>query len=243
MLKEFRADLHIHTCLSPCGSLKMSPANIVKEAGHHHLDIIGICDHNTAENVAALTDAARKTNITVLPGMEITSREEVHLLALFDRIPPVLRLQEIIFDHLEGENDSDAFGMQVVVNAKGEVLDFNPRLLIGATSLSLETLTAHIHNLKGLVIAAHINRESFSLIGQLGFIPPDLPLDALEISPDMPLQAAREKYSALFPVVCFSDAHEPEDIGKSSTVFRMKTGTIQEITKALRKQEGREIVH
>jgi hypothetical protein len=130
-----------------------------------------------------------------------------------------------------------------VVNAEGEVLDFNPRLLIGATSLSLETLISRIHELKGLVIAAHVNREAFSLVGQLGFIPPDLELDALEISPHMSIQTARRKYPPQFPIVCFSDAHDREDIGKSSTVFRMKNGTIQEINKALRKQEGREIVH
>jgi 3',5'-nucleoside bisphosphate phosphatase len=243
MLKEFRADLHIHTCLSPCGSLKMSPSNIIKEAHNQKLDIIGICDHNSAENVTAVTKAAQETNVTVLPGVEVTSREEVHLLALFDRISAALHLQEIIFNHLEGENDENTFGMQVVVNAKGEVLGFNPRLLIGATSLSIEALISHIHQLKGLVIAAHVNRESFSLISQLGFIPPEMRLDALEVSSDMPIQKAQKIYPSKFPIVCFSDAHFPEDIGKASTVFRLQTGSIQEITKALQKQEGRDIVH
>ncbi len=243
MLKEYRADLHIHTCLSPCGSLKMSPYNIIKEAGHHNLDVIGICDHNSAENVTALAEAAGQSNVTVLPGLEVTSREEVHLLALFDQIPSAQQLQEIIFSNLEGNNDPETFGMQVVVNAKGEVLGFNPRLLIGATSLSIEALISHIHQLKGLVIAAHVDRESFSLIGQLGFIPPDMQLDALEISPAMPILAARKKYPPQFPIVCFSDAHFPGEIGNSSTVFRLKAVSIQEIRKALQKQEGRDIVH
>ncbi len=243
MLREFRADLHIHTCLSPCASLKMSPATIVQEARRQNLDIIGICDHNTAENVPALAEAARESEVAVLPGMEVTSREEVHLLALFDRISPVLRMQEIIFDHLEGENDPDTFGMQVVVNAEGEVLEFNPRLLIGATSLAIETLISHVHKLKGLVIAAHIDRESFSLPGQLGFIPPDMKLDALEISPEISIESVRGKFPPQFPLVCFSDAHFPEDIGKSSTIFRLETGSLQEVAMALRRQKGRDVVH
>ena len=243
MLKEFRADLHIHTCLSPCGSLKMSPANIVHQASNKNIDIIGICDHNSAENVPALKEAAQKSRIAVLPGLEVTSREEVHLLALFDSISSAFQLQEIVFNHLEGHNDPDTFGMQVVVNAEGEVLGFNPRLLIGASSLSVEDLIVHIHSLEGLVIASHVDRESFSLPGQLGFIPPDMDLDALEISPDMTYQEAVEKYPSQFPLVCFSDAHFLEDIGRTHTIFRMESGTIPEISKAIQKKEGREIVN
>jgi 3',5'-nucleoside bisphosphate phosphatase len=221
----------------------MSPFNIVREACSRNLDIIGICDHNSAENVTALAEAARETHLTVFPGLEVTSREEVHLLALFDRIPPALRLQEIIFTHLEGDNDPEAFGMQVVVNAEGEVLGFNPRLLIGATSLSIGRLISEIHQQGGLVIASHVDREAFSLPGQLGFIPPDMSLDALEISPQMPLNEAENRFPAGFPLVCFSDAHFPGEIGRTSTVFRMEAGSIQEVSLALRQQKGREIMH
>jgi predicted metal-dependent phosphoesterase TrpH len=116
MLRTMKADLHIHTCLSPCGELEMSPKGIAEQAKIKEIDILGICDHNSSENVPALIKAAQKYEIVVLPGMEVTSQEEVHILALFDELESALELQEIIYAHLHGENDEKAFGMQVVVN-------------------------------------------------------------------------------------------------------------------------------
>jgi hypothetical protein len=243
MLRTFKADLHVHTCLSPCAELEMSPRGIVQAAESRRIDILGICDHNSAENVPALLDAARSRRVSVLAGLEITSREEVHVLGLFDNMDSALALQEIVYAHLPGENDEDAFGIQAVVNEEGEILRFNKKLLIGATTLALEQVVSLIRSHRGLAIAAHIDREGFSIIGQLGFIPGNLPLDAVEVSPAMSTDEAGLKYGTRLPITTASDAHRLDEIGKAATLFRLAEGTAAEIRKALAGEDGRMIMH
>ena len=186
--------------------------------------------------------AARPMNIGILPGMEVTSQEEVHVLALFDDIETALELQEYIYKNLPGENDPDAFGMQVIVNEKEEVLGFNEKLLIGATTIPLDDVIRSIHSLGGIAIASHIDREAFSIIGQLGFIPEDLELDALEISPRVTYEDAKTAYPYNYPITCSSDAHYPDDIGKTFTSFLLEDKTVDEIKKALKNEGGRRII-
>jgi len=243
MLRTYRADLHVHTCLSPCGDLEMSPHKIANQAKIKELDILGICDHNSAENTPALMKAAEKFDIRVLPGLEVTSQEEVHILALFDKVEPALALQDIIYAHLPGENDERAFGMQVIVNHRGDVLGFNKRLLIGASTLTLEEVVATIHSLNGLAVASHIDREGFSLIGQLGFIPDHLELDALEISPRMSFSEAQAKFAPHLPIISSSDAHFLNEIGIGTTTFLLKAGTLDEIKMAFINAGERKIIH
>jgi len=242
-LALFKADLHIHTCLSPCADLSMGPRTIVDKAAWEGLDVIGVSDHNSCENALAVVKAARQRNLTVLPGMEVTSREEVHILAIFDHVEQALRLQEVVYDHLHGENDAEAFGLQAVVNEDHDVMTFNNRLLAGATELSIEEVVDSIRDLDGLAIASHVDREAFSIIGQLGFIPAQLRLDALElVGNTTPEQLGRRSPPcARFPFVRFSDAHSVEGIGKVSTSFLLVEPTTAEIRKALRRQEGRRV--
>lgn len=243
MLRPFKADLHIHTCLSPCTELDMSPKRIIAKAKEKDIGIIGICDHNSSENSLAVMNAAKKMNIHILPGMEVTSQEEVHLLALFDELENAGKLQEHVYENLPGENDEKVFGIQVVVNEKEEVMGFNNKLLIGATTIPLEEIIRTIHSFNGITIASHIDRESFSIIGQLGFIPEDIELDAIEISPNITFEEAKKKYEYRYPITCSSDAHYLHDIGKGFTSFLLKTGTVAEIRKALRNQDGRKLIH
>jgi len=242
MLRPFKADLHIHTCLSPCTELDMSPKGILTAAKKKEIDIIGICDHNSSENSLAVMNAAKKMNINIFPGMEVTSLEEVHVLALFDEIENALKLQEHVYANLPGENDEDAFGMQVIVNEKEEVLGHNNRLLIGATTIPLEKIIKTIHSLDGIAIASHIDRASFSIIAQLGFIPDNLELDALEISPAITREEAKKRYSDNYPITCSSDAHYPDDIGKAFTSFLLKNATLTEVKKALKNEDGRRLI-
>jgi hypothetical protein len=242
MLKRFRADLHIHTCLSPCGDLSMVPGVIVEEARKKGLQAIGICDHNASENVLAVREVAERNGIAVLGGMEITSREEVHVLALFDDDEKLLELQKEVYDNLPGVNDAGAFGEQVVVNGKDEVVDVNERLLIGATELGLSRIVEATHSLSGLAIASHVDRESFGIFGQLGFIPEGLALDALELWGSVSPWKAKEalpRGAGGFPLVTFSDAHYPHDIGTRCTTFLVETPALHEIRKALRGEGGR----
>ncbi len=245
-LKCFKADLHIHTCLSPCAEAEMRPAEIVKAAKTKGLDVIGICDHNSAENVQAVAAAAEGEALSVIGGMEAASREEVHVLGLFDcgKSSGLQAMQQIVYENLPGENDETVFGEQPVYGEDGSAVGRNTHLLIGATTLSIEQVVEAIHDLGGVAIASHIDREGFGIIGQLGFVPEGLALDALELSPRA---GGRELWESLsresgLPLVPFSDAHRLDEIGEASTSFVMESACIDEFKKALCSQDGRRVV-
>lgn len=244
MLDKFKADLHIHTCLSPCCESTMSPRKIVKQAKLKGLDIIGICDHNSIENVRYVKKAGEKEGLTVIGGIEVTSQEEVHILAYFDEDEKMTELADLIYENLPGKNDERFFGDQIVVNEDDEVLGTNDRLLIGATALSIHDIVTSIHALSGLAIASHIDREGFSIIGQLGFIPDNLELDGLEVSPRISIDEAKVKYGQAsdLPFVTSSDAHSLDDIGRSYTCLSMAGANTKEIRKALYGEGGRKVV-
>ena len=244
-MKEFKADLHIHTCLSPCAELEMSPLAVVNAASEKGLDIIGITDHNSAENIIAAQKVAENMELTVLAGMEITSSEEAHILALFNDTKAIIKLQDIIYKNLlPGENDEKMFGEQIVVNEKDEVLDFNKRLLIGSTMLSAQEVIDNIHSLGGLAIASHIDQEAFSIISQLGFISEDMKFDALEFSPHTDRKNAEERFQPYKSItwISSSDAHHIKDIGKRTINFFIKEPIIKELALAFKNIDGRKTV-
>jgi len=188
----------------------MSPAAIVRTAIERAIDIIAITDHNSAENIISAQKAAERKNITVLAGMEITSSEEAHILALLNGTEGIHKLQDMVYKKLQpGENNEKLFGEQVVVNENDEVLAFNKKLLIGATALSAQDIVETIHSLGGLAVASHVDRDAFSIISQLGFIPEDLHFDALEISPNT---NKRRNYHSAATGSCPGSAH-PMRIG------------------------------
>lgn len=235
-MREFKADLHIHTCLSPCAELEMSPRQIVSAARRRGLDVIGICDHNAAENVPAVAKNALREGITVIGGMEVTSKEEVHILALFGDEEHLFSLQEIIYENLYGTNDEKLYGEQVIVNEAEEVIGFSDKLLIGATDITIERLVDLIHERDGLAIAAHVDREGFGIIGQLGFIPEGLPLDALELAD--PTTRDHIPLRNPLPFITSSDAHTLEDVGRRTTMFLMNAPSIDELRRCLSGEEG-----
>ena len=235
-MKKLRADLHIHTCLSPCADREMVPTAIIRQARAVGLDMIAVCDHNSTENVAAVAEAGRREAVSVIAGIEITSREEVHVVGLFETEEGVAGIQTLVYDNLPGTNDEAAFGPQTVVDEWDRPTGTNTRLLIGATDLTLGRIVEAIHSFGGLAIAAHGDRPSFGLVGQLGFIPEGLRLDALELSPRSPIRQWDD-----FPVVTSSDAHGLKDIGRSSTSFFIEGSRFAEIGKALRGQNGRRV--
>jgi PHP family Zn ribbon phosphoesterase len=242
---EFRVDLHIHTCLSPCADLMMTPCRIVGKAASLGINIIAICDHNSIENVEVTKGLAEEKGINVISGIEVTSSEEVHIIGLFRDMKDAIKIQDIVYENLQpGENDEKAFGMQVVVNERDEVLDFNKRLLIGSTRLSVNKIVEIIHSLCGLAIAAHIDRGGFGIIGQLGFIPPDIKFDALEISHRITVEEAKIRFGEYshIPWIKASDAHNLNDIGRSSTDFFMNHSTFDELCLALKGEEGRMVI-
>ena len=237
-------DPHVHTCLSPCAELDMHPAALARAARETGIDMVAVCDHNSAENAAAVARAGRAAGLAVIPGMEITSAEEAHILALMPDLDAALSLQSKVYSNLPGRNDERVFGLQVIANENAEVLGFNEHLLAGATTLDVDEVVDAIHKHNGLAVASHVDRERFGIVGQLGFIPPGLALDAVEISTLATLPLARTRYAPKgeFPILCSSDAHEPKDLGRARTFLLLEEPSFSEVRRALHDDGGRAIL-
>jgi predicted metal-dependent phosphoesterase TrpH len=219
----------------------MLPTKIIKEAKAKKLDAIAICDHNSAENVLAVKKAAAKEGIFVLAGMEICTSEEVHILGFFDDDKALLEMQDTIYENLSGENDEKYFGEQLIVNESDKFIGITRKLLIGSTGLSVSEIVDLIHDQGGLAVASHVDRDAYSIIAQLGFIPKELPLDALEVS----WRCGYDKISTFensgYPIIRSSDAHYLEDIGKVFTNFLLEKLSFTEMAMAFRGTKGRTI--
>lgn len=241
-MKMFRTDLHIHTVLSPCGDLEMSPANIVAKALESGLDIIGITDHNSTRQAELVWKIGRESGLTVIPGCEMTSGEEVHCLGFFEDFDALAAFQSYLDKYLtQIPNDPSLFGHQVVVDKDDQIVEEMENYLGASLELSIEQIEQKVHELSGIFIPAHIDRPRNSLFSQLGFYPPELKSDALQISKLAQEKAVREKYriSPEVTIVKFSDAHFINDIGKTYTVFEMAEPTFTELNYALKGINGR----
>jgi 3',5'-nucleoside bisphosphate phosphatase len=242
-LFKFFADLHVHTALSPCADDSATPPNIVASAIENGMQMIAVTDHNSAENVESVVKCGRLHGLKVIPGMEVTSREEVHLVCLLSSMDDALELQRIVYAALpDAKNRPETFGRQLMMDGDGSTTGECTRLLIGAADMAMEEIITHVHRLEGLVIAAHVDRPSFSVIANLGMVPPGARFDALEISAGLLREeaVARHPLIGAFPLVTASDAHRPEDIGSSPTLFLLERMDVDELRKALEGREERE---
>lgn len=245
MLTVFRADLHLHTCLSPCAEEEMNPLAIVRQAKKKGLDVIGICDHNSTRNVASVCRAGRWEGLVVIGGVEVCSREEAHILGLFDEEESLREMQQLIDENLQGQNNPELFGEQYLCDESGLVVGQETKLLIGATQMSVAEVVESIHRLGGLAIASHVDRESFSLLSQLGFVPEGLEIDALEISSLHSVSKALHCFPQIkgFPLVRSSDAHRLEQIGVACTTFTGSSPSVAELGRALVGEDGRKVMN
>lgn len=219
----------------------MIPPLIVQKALACGIDLIAITDHNASENVQAVIKAARGTSLTVLPGMELQTEEEIHSLCLFDTLAQVEALQEIVDQTLPKiQNNVDYFGEQFIVDQTGEFIRRKDILLINSTRLSFEAAHKAVSELGGLFIPAHVNREAFGMIYRLGFVPPEPKLDALEISRHISPQEAVNQYPQLaaFPLIQSGDVHYLDDF-LGANLFRLKNPTISELKQAFKGEKER----
>ena len=203
-------DLHIHSCLSPCGDTLMTPNNIVGMAFIKQLDAIAVCDHNTARNLPAIKEVADMMGVVLLPGLELTTREEAHMLAYFETVEQAVAFSDAVYAHLPPiPNNPKFFGEQQLMNAQDEVIGKEDRLLISALDLSFEECAQLIHQHGGLCVPAHINRGSNGCLNALGFLPAGVHYDALEVS-----KAVAQPLLDLskYRILHSSDAHYLENI-------------------------------
>lgn len=242
-MRQFAADLHIHSLLSPCAAVEMTPRNIVWHAAAKQLDIIAITDHNACDNVAAALIAAQHAGITVLPGMEVETREEAHFIVLFDKMRQLKEWERYVAEHRPPlKNNEEKFGAQFIVDAEDNFVGIKEELLLCSLTISAAQLSAKVKELDGLVIASHIDRPAYSIVSQLGFIPPDLALDAVEVSRRLEKSEAVRRLSVIgqYPVVTASDAHTVEDLVSGPAMkFYLEEPTVAEIRQALLGQNAR----
>jgi hypothetical protein len=232
-MNRYRAELHVHTVLSPCAGVEMIPPVIVDQALKRGINLIAITDHNATANIEAVMEAATDTGLTILPGMELQTREEVHVLCLFDGLEQAEAWQRRV-DSCFGEiqNDVEIFGEQFVVDATGDLICREPRLLITNVDMSLEDAVAGVNALGGIVIPAHVERRAYGLMAVLGFASPIF--EALEISAHVTVKGVCQRFPDIskFPLLQSGDVHFPDGfIGVME--FEMAAPTVSEIRKAI----------
>jgi hypothetical protein len=247
-MMRLAADMHIHTALSPCAARDMTPPAIAREAARKGMAVIAVCDHNSAGNVAAVVAAAAALadGPAVIAGIEITTAEEVHVLGYFPgpsaaaaaarevALPPWRPLAART--SAAGAREPE----QQLMDAAGKVTSIERRMLAAASGFSLSETVDLIHRHGGLAVAAHMDRRSFSVPGQLGFLPPEVPFDGLEISAAGVARGRAAEFTCHgLPLLSSSDGHFLDDIGTGSTVLEVEGPTFSELALALRGAQGR----
>ncbi|MBI3150721.1 MAG: PHP domain-containing protein [Chloroflexi bacterium] len=242
-MKEFRADLHVHTVLSPCAEVEMIPPLIVREALERQIDIIAITDHNASANVLAVQKAALGHPLKVLGGMEVQSREEVHLLCLFENLETLVTWQSAVDESLpDMQNNADLFGEQFVVDENGEFIRTEPRMRITSTCFSIDEIFEQANALGGLVIPAHVDRSSNGLFPTLGLLADQWPILALEISRHLTPEKAVNIFPTMrgIPLIQSGDVHQLDQF-LGTTIFTLAEPTLAEIKMAFKGEKLRTV--
>jgi len=231
----YKADIHLHSCLSPCGSLESSPKALAKAAKNLGLDLIALSDHNSALNCPAFKSACEALGIKALFGSEVTCAEEAHCLCLFETPEQALEFGAFVYKNLIPiPHKPEKWGDQVWVNDDEEIEGNVELFLVSPTSLELDRLEKEVHRRGGLFIPAHVDRLAMSLTSQLGFVPPGN-YDALEIiRPDTNLESLGLDSELSYPLICDSDAHHPGYLGQRHFRFQAETCDFSGLKEALR---------
>lgn len=232
-------DFHIHSCLSPCGDNDMTPQNIVAMSALKQLDVIAITDHNSCKNCASVIEAAQVYDLLVIPGMELTTSEEVHVLCLFYDLTSALNFDEYVYKHiLPIKNNEKIFGEQLICNAQDEITGIVENLLINSTDISLDNLWELVTEYNGIIIPAHIDKDSTSIISNLGFIPLDSKFKCVEFKDLKKLEQLTNSNPMLSScsITISSDAHYLEDISEPIHTIQVDKKNIKSILDTLAKK-------
>ncbi|MDK2896385.1 MAG: 3,5-nucleoside bisphosphate phosphatase [Candidatus Atribacteria bacterium] len=239
--RRYIADLHLHSVLSPCAERDMLPACIILEALEKGIDIIALTDHNAWQNVPPLLSLGKKFGIWVIPGVEVETQEEVHLLCFFPTLTNLTEFGQFIQQFLPTVPlNQNIWGEEWVVDEEGKIIEKKSNLLTYPLQVSIETVTKKARGCGGLVIPAHVDRKAYSLLQNLGFLPPGLDFKVLEVSSSSRV-AFVQKYWSLtgYYFVSSSDAHSLDQIGSVTTQFFISAPTWEELKKALIHYQGR----
>ncbi len=240
-MKKLFYDLHIHSCLSPCGDQLMTPGNIVGMAKVCGLDVIAITDHNSCGNVAAAIHHGNVHDIIVIPAMELTTAEEVHVLCYFPNLESALSFSDFVYAKLPKINNrEDIFGKQEYCNTDDIAVRTEPNLLINATTIPFDTLADLLSSYNGIMVPAHIDKASYSLLSNLGFVPPDSSFNTFEIYDISCLSKLKDQnpYLKNCKFIHNSDAHILESINGQVNFLEPQEMSVPSILSELNKKSG-----
>ena len=229
-------DLHIHSCLSPCGDDDMTPANIAGMAALKGLEAVALTDHNTCRNCPAFMAAAREYGVLAVPGMEINTSEEVHAVCLFPNLEAALCFDSYVYGKLiQFPNNEAIFGKQQIYNEQDQVCGTEPNLLINATEISFDGLWELVRSYGGVMFPAHVDKTANSLIANLGFIPPDSRFRTAEVKDLKKLHQLQKDnpYLDKCRIISNSDAHYLEHMNEPELTLQVEEKTVQGIIDAL----------
>lgn len=220
-------DLHIHSCLSPCGHEDMTPNNIVNMAYIKGLDAIAVTDHNTCAHVRVVSEIARPLGLIVVPGMEVQTREEVHVLCYFPSVEAIEAF-DVSLSHWKTpvKNNIKAFGNQTLMNSEDAIVGEVDIALILSVDITINDLVELVNQYKGVIVPAHVNKSANSILMNLGFIPPDLNISTVEIHEKSELN---ERFLKGFRRIVNSDAHFLEMIHEPEYTMTTESKSIQSI--------------
>lgn len=230
-MKKYRLDLHIHSVLSPCADILMTPKNIINKAESRGIDIISITDHNSYANVKSAIEIAKEKDIYILFGIEVQSREEIHILSYFNDFSDLKNYGDLIYNGLENiKNDEDMFGPQILVDEDDRFIAKEKKLLLSSTDYSIEELIELTSQNNGVSVFSHLDR-SFGIIKNLGFIPSDLEISFLEMSSHSFLKQYHQKYPELqkYKLLKNSDSHYLKQIKPSMEIYLDQPPTLDKI--------------
>ena len=229
-------DFHIHTALSPCGDTDMTPNNIINMAKLKGLDAIAITDHNSTANCEPCIEVARGKDIIVIPGVELQTKEEIHMLCIFKNIKSALDFQQIINSRLLNNiNNPEIFGKQFVFDKYDQIIMEDKKMLISAVNITLKEACVMVMENGGVLWPAHVDRPSYSIISNLGFIPKELPIKNIEISQHCNMNNFLSKHPQLkrYRILRNSDAHDLQNILERESFIEVKDKNIDSIFAAL----------
>lgn len=225
-------DFHIHSALSPCGDNDMTPNNLINMSIIKGLDAVALTDHNACENVRAAA-AVAGDKIIFIPGMEVETSEEVHIVTLFPTADAAEEMQRILVDSSPFiPNRPEIFGNQYIMDENDEICGEIDRMLVTASGLDIYTVVAAAKDLGGIAYPAHIDRESYSVLSNLGFIPPDLDISAVEIT-EKSRAALEGEYSNRYNIITSSDAHYLWDISERNHYIEVSDASVRGILNAI----------
>lgn len=235
-MRWYKADLHVHSVLSPCSGMEMSPRSMMQKAKENGIEIIAVTDHNSMANCRIYEKAAQEFNIAFIYGVEVQSAEEVHIIALFDNWEEAREFNRKLFDSLLSfKNDPDFFGDQVVLDEKESIVRTVNKALINSSVWTFETIVKKVRKHKGFAFPAHVDVTPHSLLGQLGVIPSGLDIKAVGITAGCDVDSLLQHYPFLqnYTLIRSSDAHCLQDLGSGSTEFLLEEPTLQEIIRSI----------